>query len=133
MLNYQGARVKIKITQLSKLKSAAKNKRVTILRLTKKNFEDEELPHELFLTTSQTSNIRNAFTSNMPTDIRLTKNKISKTIQSGGYVGSWLGNLGKKALTNITIHLARGNLPAIPHINSDINPPPPLSMLFVSI
>ena len=69
----------------------------------------------------------------MPTDIKLSKNKISKTIQSGGYFGSWSGNLGKKALTNITIHLARDNLPAIPHINSDINPPPPLSMLFASI
>ena len=37
-------------TQLNKLKSAAKNKTGTILRINKKNFEDEELPHELFLT-----------------------------------------------------------------------------------
>ena len=35
-------------TQLTKLKSAAKNKIRTILKLKKKNFEDEELPHELF-------------------------------------------------------------------------------------
>ena len=31
--------------QLNKLKSVAKNKTGTVLRLSKKNFEDEELPH----------------------------------------------------------------------------------------
>ena len=36
-----------------------------MLKLNKKNFEDEELPHELFLTTSQTTKIRNAFANNM--------------------------------------------------------------------
>ena len=40
-------------TQFNKLKYAAKNKRGTTLRLNKKSFEDEELPHELFLTTRQ--------------------------------------------------------------------------------
>ena len=44
--NYQEARIKLTNTQLHKLKSAAKNKTGTILRLNKKNFEDEELPHE---------------------------------------------------------------------------------------
>ena len=53
MANYQEARVKLTNTQLNKLKSAAKNKTGTILRLNKKNFEDKGLPHELFLTTRQ--------------------------------------------------------------------------------
>ena len=35
---------------MNKLKSAAKNEAGAILRLSKKNFQDEELPHELFLT-----------------------------------------------------------------------------------
>ena len=61
MANYQEASVKLTNTQLNKLKSAAKNKTGTILRLNKKNFEDEELPHELFLTTRQTIQIWNAF------------------------------------------------------------------------
>ena len=30
-------------------------------RMTKKTFQDEELPHELFLTTRQKTKIRNAF------------------------------------------------------------------------
>ena len=42
MANYQEARVKITNTQSNKLKSAAKNNNVTILRMNKENFEDEE-------------------------------------------------------------------------------------------
>ena len=51
MVNYQKERVKLTNTLLNKLKSAAKmNKRET-LRLNMKKFEDEELPHQLFITT----------------------------------------------------------------------------------
>ena len=49
----------------------------------------------------------------MPTDIKLSKAEISKIIQSGRSFGSWLANLGKKALTNVPIHLARDNLPGL--------------------
>ena len=37
--------------QLNKIQSAAKNKTRKVLILNKKNFEDEEQPYELFLTT----------------------------------------------------------------------------------
>ena len=70
MSNYQEAIVKLTNEQLNKSKSAAKSKTGTILRLTKKNFEDEELPHELFLTTRQTTKIRNTFANNITTDIK---------------------------------------------------------------
>ena len=46
----------------------------------------------------------------MPIDIKLSKAQISNIIQSGAFSTSWLGNLGKKALTNIAIPLARDNL-----------------------
>ena len=59
-----------------------------------KQFQDEELPHELFLKTIQTTKIRNAFASNMSTDIKLSKVQISKIIQSGGPFPSCFGNLG---------------------------------------
>ena len=49
----------------------------------------------------------------MSTDIKLSKAQISKIIQSGGFFCSWLGNLGKKALTNIAVPLARDNLPGL--------------------
>ena len=65
MVSYQEARLKLKNTQWNKLKSAAKNRTGAILRLNKKTFEDEELPHELFVTTRQTTKIRNAFANNM--------------------------------------------------------------------
>ena len=77
------------------LNSKAKNKAGTILRVNKKNFQDEELPHELFLATRQTTKIRNAFAKNMPTDTKLRKAQISKIIQSGESFGSWFAKLGK--------------------------------------
>ena len=82
-------------------------------RISKKNFENDYLAHTLFLATRQTTTIRNAFANNMSTDIKLSEAQISKIIQSGGSLGSWLGNLEKKALTNITILLARDNLPGL--------------------
>ena len=112
MANRQEARVKLTNTQLNKLKSAAKNKTETILRLNKTKFEDEELPHELFLTTRQTTKLRNAF-ANMSTDIKFSKAQISKIIESGGSFVSWLANFGKEELKNIVIPLARDNLPGL--------------------
>ena len=80
MTNYQEARVKLTNTQLKKLKSAAKNKAGTKLKINKKNVQDEELPHELLLTTRKRTKIRNAFANNMSKDIKLSKNQISKII-----------------------------------------------------
>ena len=71
------------------------------------------MPHELFVTTRQTTKTRNAFANYMLTDIKLSKAQISKIIQSGGSFGSWLGSLGKKVLRNIAIPLARDNLPGL--------------------
>ena len=53
MTNYQEVRVKLTNSQLNKLKSAVKNKTGAALRINKKNFQGEELPHELFLTPRQ--------------------------------------------------------------------------------
>ena len=49
----------------------------------------------------------------MSTDMKLSKAQISEIVQSGGSFGPWLGNLAKTALTNITIPLARDNLPGL--------------------
>ena len=73
MTNYEEARVKLLPNELKKLKSAAKNKTRKILRITEKNFQDEELPHEFLLTTRQKTEIRNAFANNMSKDIKLSK------------------------------------------------------------
>ena len=84
-----------------------------MLRVNKKEIEDEELPHELFLTTIQTINLKNAFANNMSTDINLSQPPICNIIQVAGSFRSWLGNLGKKAVTNNAIPLARDNLPGL--------------------
>ena len=66
MADYLETRVKLTNTQLNNLKSAAKTKSGKILRINKKSFEDEEVLHELlFLSTRQTTKIRNAFANNM--------------------------------------------------------------------
>ena len=88
MAKDQEARVTLTNTQLNKLKSATKNKTGKLLRLSKKNFQDEELPHELFLTTRQTAKMRNAFVNNMLIDIKPSKARISKKIQSGASFNS---------------------------------------------
>ena len=84
MANYEEARVKLINSQLNKLKSTAKNKTGTTLRISNKNLQDEELPRELFLTTAQITKIRNAFANNMSTDVKLIKTQFSKVIQLGG-------------------------------------------------
>ena len=95
MANYQEARVKLTNTQLKKLKYTVKNKTSKILRLNKKNFEDEEVPHELFLITRNATKIRNAFANIMSIDMKLIKTQISKIIQSGEYFGFLSANLVK--------------------------------------
>ena len=78
--NYEGVRVKLPNTQLNKLKSAAINKTWAISKINKKNFQDEEFPHELFLTTRQTTKIRNAFANKISADIKLSMVQMSKII-----------------------------------------------------
>ena len=73
MVNYKEGRSRLTNTELNKLKSTAKNRARATLRITKKNFQEEELPHELFLTKRQKTNIRNVFAKNMSTDINLAK------------------------------------------------------------
>ena len=85
--------VKLTDTQLKKLKTAAKDKTGTTVRMSLKMFDKNDLPHELLLTTRQKTKLRNAFNNNMPTDLKLSKAQISKIIQSGGFLGSLLSKL----------------------------------------
>ena len=50
----------------------------------------------------------------MSTDIKLSQDQLSKIIQSGRYFGSWLGNLGRKAITKIAaLPLVRDSSPRL--------------------
>ena len=57
--------------------------------------------NELLLTNRQIANLRKAFANNSSTDIKLSKNQLSKMIQTVGFFGSLLGPLLKKGLTLI--------------------------------
>ena len=72
MAEYSKVNVKLSDTQLSKLKTAVKNKTGTTLRMNIKMFNGYNLPHELLLTWQKTK-LRNAFNNNISTDIRLSK------------------------------------------------------------
>ena len=68
------------------------------LRIGIKNFNKEDLPHELFLTTRLATKLRNEINNNMTADIKLSKAQIKKIIQSGGFSGKLLGPLLKTGL-----------------------------------
>ena len=93
MVEYNKLNVKLTDAQLKKLKTAVKNKTGTILRMSLKMFDGNDLPHELLLTTRRKTKLRNAFNNNMSTDFKLYKAQISRIIQSGGFLGSLLSKL----------------------------------------
>ena len=53
MEDYEEARVALTKNEFNMLKSSANNETETTLRITNKNFHEEELPHKLLLGTSQ--------------------------------------------------------------------------------
>ena len=63
-----------------------------------KNFNKQELPNELFLTTRQITKLRNKIGNNMSADIKLSKAKLKKPAQSGGILGRLLGRFLPKLI-----------------------------------
>ena len=61
MVEYSKVNVKLSDTQLKKLKTAVKDKTETTLRISFKMFDEDELPHELLLTTRQKNKTKNCF------------------------------------------------------------------------
>ena len=110
MVEYTKVNVKLTNLQLSKLKKAAKNNDSTTLRKNLiKKFNKYELPHELLLTTRQSTKLRNAINNNMATDLKLSKAQIKKMIQSGGFLGKLLSKLAGP-LMKVAIPLAKNVL-----------------------
>ena len=98
MVEYNIVNAKLSDSQLNKLKTAVKNQTGATLRMNIKMFNGNNLPHELLLTTRQKTKLRNAFETNMSTDITLSETQIPKIIQSGGFLGRLLGPLLKTGL-----------------------------------
>ena len=93
MVEYTTINCKLTNVQLNKLKKSVKSNEGATLRLGIKNFNKDELPHELLLTTRQNTKLRNAINNNLATDIKSSKAQIKKLIQSGGFLGKLLSKL----------------------------------------
>ena len=78
MVEYSKINCKLRNTQLSKLENAVKSNEGATLRLGIKNFNKDELPHELLLTTRQNTKLHNAINNNLATGIKLSKAQIKK-------------------------------------------------------
>ena len=109
MVEYTKINVKLTNLQVSKLKRAVKNNDGVTLRIGVKNFNKEDLPRELLLTTRQNTKLRNAINNNMATDLKLPKAQIKKLIQSGGFLGTLLNKLAGPLL-KVAMPLAKNVL-----------------------
>ena len=112
MVEYSKVKAKLTGTQLKKQKTTVKNKTGTILRMSLKVFDGNDLPHELLPTTRQKTTVRNALNNNMSTDIKLFKDQISKIIQSGGFLGPLLSKLAG-TLMKVAAPLAKNISPLL--------------------
>ena len=106
MVEYSKINCKLTNVQLNKFKKSVKSNEGATLRLGIKNFNKDELPHELLLTTRQNTKLRNAINNNLATDIKLSKAQIKKLIQSGGFLGKLLSKLAGP-LMKVALPLAK--------------------------
>ena len=70
MVEYNKLNLKLSNLQLSKLKNAIKNNNGTTLKIANKNFNKDQLVHELYLTQRQITNLRNKVENNVSADIK---------------------------------------------------------------
>ena len=109
MVEYTKVNVKLTNLQLSKFKKAVKNNDGATLGISIKNFNKDELPHELLLTAIQSTKLRNAINNNLATDIKFSKAQLKKLIQSGGFLGKLLSKLAGP-LMKVAMPLAKNVL-----------------------
>ena len=105
MVEYSEINCKLTNEQLNKLKKAVKSNEGATLRLGIRNFNKDEHPHELLLTTRQNTKLRNALNNNSATDIKLSKTQI----KSGGFLGKLLNKLAGP-LMKVAMPLAKNVL-----------------------
>ena len=109
MVKYSKVDSKLTNVRLNKLKKAVKSNEGATLRLGTRNFNKDERPHELLLATRQNTKLRNAVNNNSATDINLSETKITKIIQSGGFLSKLLSKLGGP-LMKVALLLAKNVL-----------------------
>ena len=99
MAHYNSLNVKLSNAQLNILKSAIKNKTEVVLisssNMIGNSDDGTNFPYKLLFTNRQVANLHNVFANNSSTDIKLSKNQLSKMMQSEGILGRILGPLLK--------------------------------------
>ena len=109
MVEYSEINCKLTNVQLNKFKKAVKSNEGATLRLGFRNFNKDEHPHKLLLTTRQNTKLGNALNNNLATDIKLSKAQIKKIIQSGGFLGKLISKLASP-LMKVAMPLAKNVL-----------------------
>ena len=82
MVEYSKINCKLTNIQLNKLKKAVKSNEGASLRLGIKNFNKDELPHELLLTTRQNTKLRNVINNNLATLTTRQNTKLRNAINN---------------------------------------------------
>ena len=83
------------------LRSAIKNETEAVLRLLSNMVDsnnETNFPHKLLLTNRQVVNLYKGFAKKALTNIKLSKTRLSKMVQLGGFLGRLLGPLPKTGL-----------------------------------
>ena len=96
MAQYSKVNDKLSDTQLKKLKTAVKTKTGATPRRSLKMLNGNELSYELLLTTRQKTlkkQAKKCISNSMSTDLKLSRAQISKIIQSGAFLRSFLSKL----------------------------------------
>ena len=109
MVEHSEINCKLTNVQLNKSKKAVKSNKRATLSLGIRNFNKNETPHDLLLTTRQNTKLRNALNNNSATDIKLSKTQIKKIIQSRGFLGKLLSKLAG-LLMKVAMPLAKNVL-----------------------
>ena len=98
MVQYNKIDLNLINLQLKKTADAVKNNNGTTIRLSNKNFNKNQLIHELYLAEQQLNKLRRKTENNMSTDIKLNKVQINKIIKEGGNLGRLLMNFLPKLI-----------------------------------
>ena len=113
MTQYNSLNVKLSNSQLNKVKAAIKNESDVVLRISSSmvgnSNDNSNFPYKLLLTDRQVANISKAFSNNFSRDVKFSKTKLLKMMQSGGFLGNLLSKLAGP-LMKVAMPLAKNVL-----------------------
>ena len=98
MTQYNTLNVKLSNLQLNKLKSGVKNGTEVTLNVVGVSNDRNNFQHKFVLTDTQVSKLRKTVANNSSANINLSKTRLHKIGQSGGFLGRPLGRLLKNRL-----------------------------------